>query len=438
MLNEVERSIQRHALLEPRASVHVAVSGGVDSMVLLHVLVRLGYRCSVAHVDHGLRGVESDADQELVRSYCEAERIPFQGRRVEVQAHAVGKGISVQMAARELRFTWFQELVEQGPHRLALAHHADDAVETLVMNLMRGPGASGWGGIRPRNGAFIRPLIDRRKAEILDYARRNGVPYREDRSNTDPKYLRNRIRGEVLPLLNEVRAGSSDNLIRAVELFRELQEAASRRVDDLLGTPVPDANGEVLVPFEVFERSGTPQLVLHRLLRGREVHPAQQTRILEAMRLRRTGAVFPFSDGRLFVDRRGLLMAPPAVSLPTWTIPTADRVPPGAPLAIRSAPFEGAVADVPDHIAWFDPQRLHFPLVLRPWQLGDRMRPAGMEGTRLISDMLIDLKRSRVDKERQWVLESRGEVIWLVGHRVAQGAAAVQGCPEAWRIEVVA
>ena len=221
MLAEVERYIRRERMLEAEQPVLVAVSGGVDSMVLLHVLRALGHPCEVGHVDHGLRGAESDADRAFVEEHCRVNDIPFRVTKVDPKASAKGMEVSVQMAGRELRYAWFAELLKELGRPLAMGHHRDDATETLFINLLRGTGAHGWASIPPVSGNIVRPLLCVDRDAILTYAREDQVQFREDSSNADPKYLRNRIRHELLPLIEAMRPGAHKAIARSVDLLRE-------------------------------------------------------------------------------------------------------------------------------------------------------------------------------------------------------------------------
>ncbi len=230
MRDDVRRFIRREELLAPGEAAWVAVSGGSDSMVLLHVLRALGHPVHAAHVDHGLRGAESDADRALVERWCRELGVPCRTTRVDVHARAAEQGVSVQMAARALRIAWFESLSEEGPRAVALAHHRDDAIETMWINLLRGSAGAGRGGIAPRNGDRIRPFLCVDKAAILAYAQAHGVPFREDRSNRDPHYLRSRVRQELVPMLEALRPGSLRAMGRSQAWLREL-EVAGRQQD---------------------------------------------------------------------------------------------------------------------------------------------------------------------------------------------------------------
>lgn len=419
MLHKVRDLIQQHALLAQEEPVWVAVSGGVDSMVLLQVLQQLGHPCSVAHVDHGLRGEESDADRVFVHTYCEAHRIPFLAHRVNVLAQQEVTGASTQMAARELRYAWFTDLAAKGPHRVATAHHADDAVETFFMGLIQGMGLNGWGSIPVRNGPFIRPLLEVRRDEIVAYARSNGIAWREDPSNVDKRYLRSRLRHDWLPMLEEWRPGTRRNLARDVRLYAELLELTKVGLQSVVGAIQPDGNGTIRVPFDRIQ-GHAPTLVLYHLLRDKGVHPDLYDRIQRAIAAQRTGALFHGKEYRVLVDRTELVIEPMRGEPLSWMIDDPNTVPTDAPLRITPGFHESEHGR--DHrTVVVDADALVFPLELRPWRAGDRMRPLGLNGSKLVSDLLIDAKVPRDRKDRTYVLVQNKEVIWLCGHRLAEG-----------------
>ena len=435
MLDEVRRFIRREQLLQDGEPVWVAVSGGPDSMVLLHVLRSLGHPVQVAHVDHGLRGAESDADRALVKKYCEGNGIPFRATSVDVGARAAEKAISLQLAAREQRIEWFNALAAEGPALIALAHHRDDAIETLLINLLRGSAGAGRGGMAPRNGNRIRPLLCVDKAAILAYAAEHGIPFREDRSNRDPKYLRSRVRHELLPLLEAIRPGASRALGRSQDLLRELESTGRAHVDHALHGLVPAADGSLHFPFARIEASGTPLLVLNRLLGPMGAHPDVLERIRDAVRDRATGSTFPIGDRTVVVDRNELVIQERRSIEASWTIDRVDALPEGIPLHLgMHTPAEVDLGQG-SHVAWLDAGRVGFPLELRPWKAGDRMQPIGLGGSKLISDLLTDAKVPNHRRSAQLVLTSGGEVVWLVGMRLAEGVVATPESRQVLRLE---
>lgn len=403
--------------------IWVAVSGGADSMVLLHVLRTFGHPCHVAHVDHGLRGSESDADRVFVEDYCAQHDIPCTIRRIDLKGRT-GPGRSMQMVAREARYEWFNELVATGPARMALAHHLDDAVETLLMSLMRGIGGSGLALIPGTNGPFHRPLIHERKDAILEFAVRHGVPYREDASNTDPTYLRNRVRHELLPLMEALRPGSGKVLGRNVEVMKEFGNAMERMLPVVLEGIHPDADGTSRLPFTTLLKSGMPRAVLGYWLRDATVHPDRIEDMLQAIRERNTGAFFPLEDRTVFVDRDHLVLRKARSAPHEWYFNSLEEIAMQQALHVeycqRSADRSAQGRDV----AWLDPEAMPFPWILRPWRPGDRMRPLGTGGSKLVSDILIDAKVPRDRKDRVHVLEVDGTIAWCCGLRVGQAFAA--------------
>lgn len=437
MLAEVRRTIRREGLLAPGEPAWVAVSGGVDSMVLLHVLLRLGHPCSVAHVDHGLRGADSDADRDFVEAHARALGLPFRAVRVDPKRAAQGR--SVQMAARELRYAWFREVLAAGPHVLALGHHRDDVAETLLLHLLRGVGARGWAGIPPvtqlTEGRLCRPLLAVGRAEVLAFAQEQGIAFREDASNADPKYLRNRVRAELLPLMEHMRPGARRTLARGAELLRELMGAAGEQLEREAREAVTAAGDALHVDLACLRRSAAPRLLLARALHRAQPHPDQLDQVLEAVRRQAVGKVFQWGVLRVTVERHRLVAAPPGDGFPSFTIPLAQRHQGMAgPFSWRSCPpGEVDLAQGPG-TAWLDLDRLEFPLLLRPWAPGDRMRPAGLGGSKLVSDLLTDAGTVGGQRAGAYVLVSAGVVVWLAGHRVAEGVAPAAGTREVLRL----
>lgn len=424
LLDTVRRYVRRERLLTEREPVHIGVSGGIDSMVLLDVLRRLGHACSVIHVDHGIRGKESAADMAFVSDHCKALGIPFLSRCVDVPAHVEQGGSSVQMAARELRYAFFEEVRKLQPRPIALAHHADDAVETLFINLLRGAGVTGWAGIRPINGPYVRPLLAVHRSEIERYAAENAVPFREDASNTDPKYLRNRIRHELLPLLEDLRPGAAETIARSLAMLRELT-----RVPEAPATEDPGT-----IPFHVLEQSEAPGVLLHSILRPLGFHPDAIEKIRDAVAKRSTGRFFRAGDHQVVVDREALRLSVPRPELGSIVIDAGDI--PGSSDGFAWEWVEGTEAKAPASMfeAVLDADRLRFPLILRSWQRRDRIRPIGLRGSKLVSDILIDAKVPRDEKHLTVVLVSGRELAWVVGYRIGEGFERTDATQRALRI----
>lgn len=423
MLDRVRATIAERGLVNSGEALWVAVSGGVDSMVLLHVLRKLGHPCQVAHVDHGLRGEASDADREFVVNYCEKHGIPCEVLRVDVKARAEQTGESTQMAAHSLRKSWFTQLTDRGPHKIATAHHANDVTETFFLGLVQGMGARGWGSIPVHHGTVIRPLIDVDKAMITTYAEVNKISWREDASNADHAYLRNRIRNELLPMLETWRPGTHRNIERNMRLFGELDALARDLGSQAIEGLVPEGNGTTRIPFQRI-LGPAPLIILHQLLRDKGFHPDRFDDILAAIRAGHTGARFPGEQVEVFVDRTELVIVPIKVAPDTFVFKAADAPVEGALLTIRTSSPTEIDPEAGANMAWLDADHVSFPLELRPWRAGDRMRPDGLGGSKLISDILIDAKVPRDRKHRICVLSDADRIIWLCGMRLSEGVKA--------------
>ena len=434
LLDPVRAVLIKEELVAPAEPLWVAVSGGVDSMVLLHVLRALGHPCHVAHVDHGLRGAESDSDLTFVEAFCKTHSIPCVTHRVDVEERALRTGESTQMAARELRLSWLKELAAGGPQIVALAHHADDAVETFFMGLIQGMGALGWGSIPLRSGPFIRPFLGIRREQILAYAAEQDVPWREDASNAETAYLRNRIRHELLPMVEAWRPGTQRNLARNMGLAREVDALVRTSLADRLGHLQPNAEGRLRIPFTCI-LGPSPKLALHYVLRDRGFHPDQFEGMLRAMAERHIGATFHGISSAVLVDRGELVVYTTAKDAPSWILTSTDAMPADVPMEFALVHPSEVQLQAGQNVAWFDADHLTFPLELRPWQAGDRFRPVGLSGSKLVSDLLIDAKVPRDRKERAYVLVQEGRIRWLCGYRLAEEGLAGPSTQRVWRCQ---
>lgn len=402
----------------------LAVSGGVDSMVMLSLFSRAGYDIAVAHCNFQLRGEESDEDDIVVENEAKRYGVPFYGTRFDTAAEVENSGESVQMVARRLRYEWFDALCkEHGYTRIAIAHQADDSVETFFINLLRGTGLRGLTGINVVNGKVIRPLLFLPRKDIVEYAVANKVPYREDSSNSSTKYLRNKIRLGIVPRIREVFPQFTDMMTSNVERLTETQnfiygtmsvirERVEKRSGDRIVMDFSALDAELPMKFVIFE-------LMHAHGFKGDVTDDISRSIVEG---NASGKRFYSRDSVAYIDRGQIIIEP---------IGDGDICSDEVAADVKRICSCGIIfkfehldiddideLNVPDNIALLDEEKVKFPLTIRHWMEGDGFVPFGMNGRKKVSDFLIDKKVSVPDKKRQLVVVSGEDIIWLVDRRI--------------------
>ncbi|MDR0976349.1 MAG: tRNA lysidine(34) synthetase TilS [Prevotellaceae bacterium] len=408
-LSTVRTFIGRQHLLHAADRVLVALSGGADSVALLRLLLAAGYTCQAAHCNFRLRGDESDRDEAFVVSLCQRLQVPLHVRHFDTAAEARHRGISIEMAARELRYAWFEELrTALDCTVVAVAHHRDDSIETLLLNLVRGTGLNGLTGIRPRNGHIVRPLLCLSRDDITAYLDGIGQPYVTDSTNQEDLYTRNKIRLRLLPLMEELNPSVRATLARTADHLSDAAAIYRRRIDELRAQ-VTDADRHILIPALLATEA--PHALLFELLYPLGFNSDQAEDIFRALD-GQPGKTFVSATHRLVKDRDRLLVEPldtaadTAAAAPRLVIDEAVRTP---DFVLSRSP----------HVAMLDADSFTPPLTLRRWKQGDRFVPLGMKGEKLVSDYLTDRKCSLPERERQQVVcDADGRIVWLVGQRI--------------------
>lgn len=417
MWNKVAVYVRQQQLLDADRKHLVALSGGADSVALLLVLRRLGYAVDAVHCNFHLRGEESDRDEQFVRSLCEKESVCLHLAHFDTKAYAELHQVSIEMAARELRYRYFEQLRQDiGAGEVCVAHHQDDAVETLLMNLVRGTGIHGLTGIRPRNGHIVRPLLCVSRAEVTDYLDALGQPYVTDSSNLVPDVVRNKLRLQVLPLLKTINPAASANIAKTARRMAEVERLFDRSVQAALSEHFKEG---VIAVADILQHP-SPECLLHELLSPYGFNPAQIEQVFANLSAP-SGRIFQSPTHEATIDRGRLIVDERHEPLPTLRIPE-----PGIYHYAASQKFCFEVSDrvqvskSPGY-ASLDADKVRFPLTIRPVQAGDRFQPFGMKGSRLVSDYLTDRKRSVFEKRRQLVVtDADDRIIWLVGERTDQ------------------
>ena len=417
----------------------LAVSGGIDSMCMATMAPELfresGF--SVAHCNFGLRGADSDADEALVRTWCDARGIPCFVRHFDTAGYAARRGISIEMAARELRYAWFRDLCEtHGFDAVAVAHNAEDNVETLLLHLLRGTGGRGLRGLSSE-GRILRPLLGWSREQIRAYAREHDVPYREDASNADTRFRRNRLRHEVLPVFRELNPSYLQTFAREMQHFAQENDIAE---DYFRGCGIaPEADD---IPLDTLLGLKHWRYVLFRLterckLDGQTFDALCRT--LEGT-LTRSGKEFRSPTHRIVITQHSLLILPleePTVPEPVCIPGPGDYAFGGRTIRIEQAEPAGAL-DTPGVLV-ADAAALPFPFQLRSWREGDWMQPFGMQGRKKLSDLFADLKWSRPQKEAAVIAAPCGEdshVYALLGVRMGESLRITEASRSAVRLRI--
>ena len=424
LLDNFQRYIRRNELAAPEDFILLTVSGGVDSMVMLSLFVRSGYRVGVAHCNFQLRGVESEEDEELVRREAEKYGVPWYNKRFDTKGEMERTGESMEMAARRLRYAWFDELSrEHGYTVVAIAHHIDDSIETFFINLLRGTGLRGLTGITTHAGKLIRPLMFASRKDILEYAVAQHIPYREDSSNRSTKYLRNKIRLGLIPRIREINPKFTDLMRRNIERLTDTQLFIEAAVAHMREDVVTQADGIATIHVERIEAAYPRNFAVYELLSSQygfkgDVCDALCRALSEAATGRRFYAreyVATVDRGRILVER----IAPGDACEVTVEQGAQRSYCGNMVLYFEACDIDDIRAyDVPEQVALLDADLLRYPLRLRRWREGDTFIPFGMEGRKKVSDYLIDRKVSLPEKQRQFVLLSGDEIVWLVGRRI--------------------
>lgn len=423
MQEQLLQYIESEKLCLPNAKILCAVSGGIDSMVMLVLLKNAGFEVAVAHCNFGLRGLDSDQDEVFVRDFCSKIEIPFFTQRFDTQTFAQQQKVSTQMAARTLRYGWFAEILSK--HRfdyLATAHHQNDVLETVLLNLTKGTGLAGLHGIKSKNENVIRPMLFATKTAIEQFAHEHQLLWREDSSNASAKYQRNLLRLDVIPLLKKINPNLEQTFTQTVERLASAERVFNQVLENYKAKYQSQEGQHILIDLTTLGLA-IEISILHEWLKPFGFNYAQSQQIKESL-----GAVAGktfFSENYMLVkDRNRLVISP--INERTLSQKTIKEntnkieIEEGKYLQFCQIPAGKIKLQNIENEAFIDFNKLIFPLLLRPWQSGDSFCPLGMQGRKKkISDLLIDLKIPRNLKAKVLVLvNGNQEIIWVVGYRL--------------------
>ncbi|GAB4013026.1 tRNA lysidine(34) synthetase TilS [Spirosoma migulaei] len=416
--------INDNRLFGPSDRVLLAVSGGIDSMVLAELVYRIGQPFAIAHVNFGLRGQDSETDALFVQNKAEHYGVPFHLTHFDTTAVAKGQGVSIQMVARDLRYAWFAQLLQDYQYScVATAHHKNDVLETLLLNLTRGTGLAGLHGIASSKNGIIRPLLFATRPELATYADEHNVLYREDSSNHNDTYARNRIRHHVVPVLTDLNPGLWQTLPRTIERLRAAETLMQAELQRSWQETARQDGEQIILPVNKLQALPEPVFRLTEWFKPFGFTDNQVEHMVESLH-QPVGQVFSSTTHRISHERIGLVLEP-LVKKADYEIMLQDW--PDGPVEVDSVftltlerqEKSDDFRPLPDSsVACLDADRLTFPLTIRPWRQGDRFRPLGLNGHKLVSDLLNDLKLSRTEREQTAVLLSGGQIAWVIGHRI--------------------
>ncbi len=440
MLSEFKKFISENNLIKPDERILLAVSGGIDSMVMTHLFLQLGCELGIAHCNFCLRAEESDKDEEVVRKYAAANNVPFFTIKFDTQAFAKKNGLSVQMAARELRYPWFEEIRKANMYdSVAVAHNLNDNIETLLINLTRGTGLAGLSGMRLISNRIIRPLLFASRNDILAYSNRHGIIYREDMSNADTKYTRNKIRHLVIPVLREINPSIETTLNETAERFFGINEIVTEYINKLRGKISEQNDDFTIFNVSLLRTHLHNKAVLFELFRPYGITNVRLNDLLKVINGKTGGQIYSGTH-RIIKNRKEIIVSnedkKDDITIIINNISGFKKVP-----MIKSAQYINVtdIFEIPSDpsVACIDSEKLRFPLTIRKWKAGDYFFPLGMRQKKKLSDYFIDNKYSIFDKENKLILESAGEIVWIVGDRIDNRFRITRSTKEAMIIKTV-
>lgn len=421
MLDKFRAFHRKQKLFSADDKILLAVSGGVDSMVMMHLMHEAQIDFGVAHCNFQLRGKESDADERLVRNISLERGIQYFSEKFNTKVYSQENGINIQQSARKLRYTWFEKLLKtKGFDRVATAHQSSDQSETILYNLIKGCGISGLRGIPVTNSKVVRPLLFASRAEILEYAKLNNLTWREDKSNSDNKYSRNLIRNSIIPELKLINPGIDRTMLRNSERYRSIEELIKDRKAEIVSKYLSTEGFDEVLTLDWLEKTKGSFILLEEVLKDYGFNNDQATSIHESLN-RQTGKTYTSQKFELVVNRGKIHISPKVneYSLDLEVNNFDDKIELiGSELSFKKLLRDECQIVNDSNVACLDFDSLKRPLKIRGWESGDNFIPLGMTHKKKLSDFMIDQKIPLNLKKRIHLLESAGEIAWVIGHRI--------------------
>lgn len=443
MLKGFQNFIKEQELFNPQESkVLLAVSGGVDSMVMTDLFKKSGYNFAIAHCNFHLRGEESNRDETFVRQYATKNNIKLFVQSFDTYSYMDKEKKSLEMSARDLRYDWFRKIMtEHNFTHLATAHHTDDSIETFIINLLRGTGIAGLHGILPKTSNIVRPLLFVGRREIKQYAEENNIDYVEDSTNKEAKFTRNKIRHEVIPVLKEITPNFEHILAKDILRLRETEEVFRSVIDEVKKNIIKN-NGNIFeISIEELKKLSPLHIYVYEILSDFGFNESNINAICEALDDNSSSGKLFYSDKyRLLRDRKSLFITKKQDGQDQgryYIENYQNQI--TAPMRLHFETLrELNFIKIPKEksVAMFDYDKLQFPLELRHWKQGDSFSPFGLKGKQKLSDFFNNQKYSIIEKEHQWLLCSGDDIIWVVGKRIDDRFKITNNTKTIYRVEI--
>ncbi len=416
--------INKEKLFDPFNKVLLTVSGGIDSIVMCEIFSKAGLNFAIAHCNFQLRGNESNEDELFVKQLAEKYKVPFFYKRFNTSSYANKKGVSIQMAARELRYEWFEEIRKKKKlDYIATAHHQDDSIETFFINLIRGTGISGLHGILPKQGKIIRPLLFTTKNDIETYAKKYKLTFREDSSNASDKYVRNKIRHHVIPVLKELNPDLENAMNATIQRLRDVELIYKNEIRNMRAKIVKEEKNSTIISIDQLKKLKPATTYLYEFLKPYNFNASAVETIIDSLD-GESGKQFYSTTHRLVKDRDGLIVESQKSKVKSQKSKIQikkdqkELIIDGRKLKFKTLVTTNYKLQTTNSSANIDFEKLKFPLEIRKWEKGDAFYPLGMKGKKKLSDFFIDKKLSISQKENTWLLTSAGKIVWVIGLRI--------------------
>ncbi len=443
-LQRFQQYISANHLFSSKDTLLLAVSGGIDSVVLCELCSQAGYSFIIAHCNFKLRGAESERDAAFVQQLAQSYNVPLQIKEFDTEAYAEQNRLSIQEAARELRYNWFAELIRQSApanasadkpeaHKferpashsllatsLLTAHHLDDNIETMLMHFFRGTGIHGLRGMLPKHGQIVRPLLFARKQELKQFATENYLTWVEDSSNALDKYSRNYFRHQLIPLVQKIYPEAENNLAANLRRFADMEQLYDQAIEQHKKKLLEHKGQEVHIPVLKLKKAEPLYSVVYEIIKAFGFSPAQTEEVIRLLDSE-SGRYVQSATHRIIKNRRWLIIAPAQSEQAQTLVIDEDEnkvVFENGELVFEQPTGKNVQLVTDAAIALIDKDTLQFPLLLRKWKKGDYFYPLGLRKKKKLARFFIDQKLSLTDKEKVWVLESNKKILWVVGLRI--------------------